>query len=585
MAQVSRTGRQHPGARRLSRRALVRSAAVVAPGAALFAAACGGDSNDEPSGQSTGATTGTAAGGAAAPAVKRGGTLVLAEGNLRDILDPHTSLSDAARVWLAIGDVAIRADGPKWELSPSLVQQWEIPGDGSELVLKLRPGVKFHNRPPTNGRELTGEDIAFNIMRISGKLDPQNAARYQRASNLLALNRAEAVDKSTVRVTLDQPNSAFLRGLSDWRNNIIAKEQPDAGFEEPAKFVGTGPFTIERWENNGQRAEFKRNPQYWSTDTAGGAQPYMDSMRWQWLPDSASVKAAFISKQIDWGAAATPADRADTQSAFKDAVLHTWPGSNWERLAFNTSRKPFDDPRVRTAIALAIDAKAIMDAFRGDGFWDYTGPLASAFPEALPSATVATMPGWNPTSKQQDIAQAKSLMTAAGYPTGNIAFKILTTMREGSWVEHAIRAKDQLEKVWPAIQVEVELPADFATYSRRQVQSDFDVTSSNIVAQPDPVLELTAQYHSKGSRNYMKLSDAEVDQKLDAALKEIDTAKRAAILQEVQRRLIQLMPNVYFGLLRGTAFVNPRIKGLAEQLGPGTGFPNISTAGRAWIDS
>ena len=145
---------------RLSRRAVLRGSALGTAG--LAAAIALGCEEEEKAPTPTATGTAPAATATATPtaAAKFGGSTVMSNGNFTAILDPHTDLNSAIFIWNQIGNTAIYSDGPTWKMVPSLVEKWEIPGDGTELILRVRQGVKWHNRPPTNGRELTAEDIA-----------------------------------------------------------------------------------------------------------------------------------------------------------------------------------------------------------------------------------------------------------------------------------------------------------------------------------------------------------------------------------------------------------------------------------------
>jgi len=472
---------------------------------------------------------------------------------------------------------------------PSLVEKWEIPGDGTEIILTVRQGVKWHNRPPTNGRELVAEDIAFNTMRIAGKVDPQNVARYQRRTTLMYLNTAQAVDKYTLKVTLDRPNGGFIRGYMDWRNSIVAREQAEQGFQDPLKFVGTGPFTIDRWEDNGQRAEFRRNPDYWKKEGANQL-PYIDSIRWNYLPDRATSLAAFIDKKIDWIYSPSKAEIQTISSAFKEAKLEVARFADWWYLRPNNKVKPFDDPRVRKAIFLAIDYKDLNDTFYGPGLWDFAGPLAPSHLGAVQPAELAKMPGWNPDTKKQDIERAKALMAEAGYSDPNFSLKILqlSSQPTGYYFETSIRIKDQFSKIWPNLKVEVELPPDGATFARRLAQADFEMVLYGAFPVPDAVTELFTHYHTTGGRNYTKYSNPEIDSKLEAAFAELNEEKRAALIKDIQMKLINdEVPLIGLIERRATHFVNPRIKGFSGLPGPGSfsAYDPSIFAERYWLEA
>lgn len=548
-------------------------------GGAAFLAACGGGQSAKPS---TELSTGTGAVVVTQTPkqedqAKRGGTIT----NYRTTKflehDMHTAL--AGTVWHLIGNRAVELEMWKGTLQPGLAEKWEVIGDGTELVIKVRPGIKIHDKPPSNGREFTAEDMAYNINRIAGKYDPANIARYQRASTLVGLDKAEATDKTTVRVRMSQPSSAFFRGLAEIRNMMMPKdvvEQP--GFpSNPEGFAGTGPFKLQAFDD-GVKFEAVRHPDYFMKD-----QPYLDTFKYVWMPDRATGISAFMSGQIDMFPGALSHEIDTIKKAKPDAQFYQWQDLNWDHWRFNTSKKPFDDPRVRRALFLALDYQEIGDGYWGPG-WGYTGPLVPAHPEALTADEVAKLPGYNKATKEQDRQTAKQLMTAAGYPDGDLSFNILPQLAS-SYLDNATRIKGQLEKMWPKMQPNLTPAADNAAFARQQSESTFDTISYTITSLPDAVLELFSQYHSKGSRNYGKFRNAEADAIIDKAFVELDTTKRTALLKDFQKKYFEeWMPIAQLVEQPERYFLSARIKGFDKTTGPWgfTGYRVMSSAGYWW---
>ena len=566
--------------RRASRRGVLR-AGVLGAGAGAFALACGGaktsDKKDELS-TGTGAAVVTSTPKAEEQARRGGGFTTYRTTKFLEH-DMHTAL--AGTVWHLIGNRAVVLEPWKGELMPELAEKWEIPGDGTEMIIRVRQGIKIHNKPPSNGREWTAEDMAFNINRIAGKYDPQNVARYQRASTLTGLNRAEAVDKYTVRIFMDRPSSAFFRGLAEIRNMMMPKdvvEQP--GFpNNPEGFAGTGAFKLDKFED-GVRFEASRHPEFFIKDL-----PYLDTFRYVWMPDRATGLSAFLSGQIDMFAGALPHEIDTIKKTKPDAQFFQWQDLNWDHWRFNTTKKPFDDVRVRKALFLALDYQEIGDGYWGPG-WGYTGPLIPAHPEALKADEVAKLPGYSKDTKEKDRQTAKELMTAAGYPDGAISFTILPQLpTTSSYMENATRIKGQLAKLWPRMEVTITPPPDVAAFSRQQAEGTFDTISYTITSLPDAVLELTSQYHSKGSRNYGRFKSAEADAILDKALVELDNDKRTTLLKDFQKKYFdEWMPIAQLVEQPERYHLVPRIRGFDKTAGPWgfTGYRVMSSAGYWW---
>ena len=136
------------------------------------------------------------------------------------------------------------ANGWTQEITPDMLQSYEIV-DKLQMVFKLRPGIKMHPTPPASGRIFNAKDVAYGLMRKAGKLDPEKAAvEYARAGQFIGMEKAEAVDDLTVRVTFSSPNGSILNALSDPRANMPPVEMEDIGWKDSMKTNGTGAWIM-----------------------------------------------------------------------------------------------------------------------------------------------------------------------------------------------------------------------------------------------------------------------------------------------------------------------------------------------------
>src|SRR5262249_39258470 len=160
-------------------------------------------------------------------------------------------------------------------VEPDLAERWEQPDD-TTYVFYLRKGVKWHNKPPLNGRELVAEDVKFTFDRFL--TEPGNANRYM----LESVDRVEVVDRYTVKFLLKEPFVWLVDVLANPRSVwIIAPEvvQKFGDLKKPESAIGTGPFLLERYEPN-IKTVFKRHPDYFLKD-----QPYVDGVEWTVVDD------------------------------------------------------------------------------------------------------------------------------------------------------------------------------------------------------------------------------------------------------------------------------------------------------------
>ncbi len=296
---------------------------------------------------------------------------------------------------------------------PGLAESWTISPDGKEYTFKLRKGVKWHgnaNFKPT--REMNADDIIFAIERQWKEANPYfkvtspNHSYFNDMGMDKLIKTVEKVDPMTVKITLNSPNAPFLAGFAMEYAAVQSKEYADAMLKAgtPEKIdqepIGTGPFYLVQYQKDAI-IRYKAFNDYY------GGKAKIDDLIFAITPD-ASVRWAKLQKgECHVMPYPNPADLPAMKADAKITVLEQ-PGLNVGYLAYNTTKKPFDDVRVRKAINMAIDKKAIIDAVY----------LSSGIPAVNPIPP--TM--WSFKKDLKDDAfnpeEAKKLLAAAGFPNG-----------------------------------------------------------------------------------------------------------------------------------------------------------------------
>ena len=558
---------------RLSRRSMLRGGAIAGAGlagAALIGCSSGPKKsvNDAaPKSASTPASAAVApqAERAGMPVVKgtpkKGGTFTqqLTETNVQH--DQHTAVSNSE--WMIIGQRALELDEWTGKLRPNLIESWEIP-DKNTFVLKVRKGIKMHNRAPWNGRDWDAADLAWNLNRIAGNTaaaEKLPKGNFQRSTTLEGMSKVEAVDANTVKVTMAKPSSGFLNGITEIRNVMMPKEIVDIGFKDPMKFGGMGPFMITE-SQEGVRQTYSRHEGYWQKD-----QPYFDKVVQVAIPDRAASLAAFVSKQVSHISSPTAQEQKTIQAARADALLYSYVGVNYQFLMFNFKHQPFADIRVRKALNLVADRDEIGSGFHGTG-WGWLAALHPNFPEAWKEDKVKSVAGWNPATKAKDREEASKLLAAAGFADGEkLEFEIMHKPKADNR-ENALRLQAQLAKQFPKIKVVIKAP-ETAVFDKSQAGKDFQAISNDSTMAPDAVLEAYARWHSNGSRNYGGFENAEATAMLDKALSELDLKARQEILNSFQDKWVSdWMPHIQFYATPTRHFIQPNIGGFDKAMGP-----------------
>jgi len=290
----------------------------------------------------------------------------------------------------------------------TLVTDWQMQNP-SVWIFKLRQGVKFHNRPPVNGREMTAEDVKYSYELLKDKAQYSTRAALVKSITVL--------DKYTVRFDLSMPDPKFHLNIVDSLSPVIvpreAVEAPGGLAENP---VGTGAFMLKEF-SPGDGALLVKNPDYYLKDKDGRALPYVDAVRLYFTKDAATETGLFRSKQLDLMRVSTLDQIYALMKTVPDLTLYRVSSYGWGDYGMSMAldKAPFTDVRVRRALSMAINRDIVAEVInKGDA------ALYGPFPWALAGytkradysyANLGPNYRFNPN-------EAKSLLAAAGYPNG-----------------------------------------------------------------------------------------------------------------------------------------------------------------------
>ncbi|MGE5596353.1 MAG: ABC transporter substrate-binding protein, partial [Hyphomicrobiales bacterium] len=487
---------------------------------------CGGDDDsDDSPGPGTGSTI--TAPPTASGEAKKGGTLNMIWAVADAQLDPHTSVEHlSAEIYRAASHGLLKQEAGTEKPIPDLATEWETP-DPTTLIFHLNPAAKWQNLPPVNGRPVTADDVVYSLKRIG---TPGPAA--PRASSFSAIEDVIATDEHTVTIKLKEPFVPILAALSDKWTVMVAPEvvEQNGDLKRGDIVVGCGPFICEQAESS-KGVTFVRNPDYWGTPA------HLDKVIYTTITDAEARVAAFQSGQAD---ISDPIPALLLNDFKKDDVdIYDFPpvSLSYGVIGGPLDRPPLNDERARRALHLAVDRQQLGEIlYPGAKF-----SIAGALPHAawgLPEAEVAKIPGFGPGVTDDQIKEARQLLSSAGLEGAEL---VINTTRTYA-VHHSDRAEalvPMLEKVGFAPRLNV---LEYAVFKDLEAKRDFQVTVATYAAYGDPNTPLANSFTTGATRNYWGWSDSKYDEMIKAQQQEMDPAKRLEMIHEIERYLLNGTP-------------------------------------------
>lgn len=439
------------------------------------------------------------------------GTVRVALGTTLSQLDPAKTTIGDEYVYVHLVFNGLSRIDPDMTVKPDLAESWAASADLKTWTFKLRQGVKFHH-----GRVMDADDVVATMKRI---LDPATGSRSR--TSLSMVSDVSMVDPLTVKFDLNIPYAGFADIFADRNLRIVPKDKLAELSTQP---VGTGPFMFKSW-SPGDRLELAKNPDYFEKGL-----PKLDGVTLRIVPESSARIAALESGAIDivWSMPYESVDKLKTSATARADSVST---PTWDGVILNNDRPPFNDVRVRKALALTIDKAAIVElALFGQG-----DPTFSPIPPSHPYFNKALK------FAQPDITQAKKLLAEAGFPNGFDVPMQVPQEREQR-VRVGVAVRDMARAAGIRINVE-RVP--FASYSAN-VAGKAQMYVDGYFARPTIDTAIYPFYHSAGSWNKQLwlYKDARVDQLLDDARKTNDEAARKAIFEKFQELVEETVPGI-----------------------------------------
>ncbi|ADZ85467.1 ABC transporter substrate-binding protein [Cellulosilyticum lentocellum] len=463
-------------------------ALVIAPLLAVtMLVGCGGNSSSQAGDKpAASAEAGTAADANIAD------TLVFAQGAEPRGLDPaFVDDGESSKVIVNVYEGLLAYAKDSTELEPCLAESWEVSEDGLSYTFKLRQGVKFHD-----GTDFNADAVKVNIDR---QLPPLRQEDMPYASFVYAdVKDVVVVDEYTVQINLTKKNTAFLANLAMSLAAPIASptalEANGGNLNESP--VGTGPYKFVEW-NPSEDIILTRNDEYWREPAK------TKNIVFKFIPDNSARIVALKSGEVDMidGIDSTGVDQIKADGN----ELYNVSGMNINYMAYNTTRAPFDNVAVRTALSKAVNVPELVTALYGD------------YAELATTILPTFMPGYSADVKQveYDPEAAKAELAAAGF---NQPIKMIVYNNPRPYNARNKALAESIQSYWSKVGVEVTIEDyDWTTYKDKVVAGDYDVCFYGWIGDngdPDNFLNLLCD--QSPAMNVAKLND----EKLSAMIAE-----------------------------------------------------------------
>lgn len=356
---------------------------------------------------------------------RHGGTLRVAL-PMADTIDPlRMSSGGGIAIVQQVGEYLVWAE-EDLSLRPVLATDWRAEDGGRRWIFELRRDVRFHN-----GREMTAEDVVASFRRMVEPDQPSSAAAQL---SFLSPEGVTAAGRYTVRFDLDRPIGAFPYYTHIYNAVILPADYEGDFADNP---VGTGPFRLVRYRPQ-EGAILERNEDYWDAP-----RPYLDRVELDLYDGSQPQVLAIQGGEAD---VMLTAGYIDARPLFDDDDINVLAASTAQhrQLAMRADQPPFEDARVRRAVALALDRPAMVDALLGGkASLGNDHPVAPVYPEVLDLR-----------QRERSLERAKRLLSDAGFGNG---FPIeLHIGRLAELPEYGVLAQQMLGEIGIDVRLQVE---------------------------------------------------------------------------------------------------------------------------------
>jgi peptide/nickel transport system substrate-binding protein len=451
---------------------------------------------------------------------------------------------------------------------PDLAVSWSWDEAKTKVTFKLREGVTWHD-----GKPFTAEDVKCTFDLVSGLKSTEDFRKNPRKVWYHNVKEITTSGPAEVAFQLKAPQPSFLALLASGYSPIYPCHVSQRDMR--TKPVGTGPFKFGEFKRN-ELIRLTRNTNYWKKD-----KPKLDGIEYRIIDNRSTRLLAFMAKEFDmtFVSDVTVAGLKDVNAKLPDAVCQFVPSNNTINMIVNAGAPPFDNPKVRKAMALALDRKAfntiLAEGKSSIGLVMLPGPEGKW---GMPAKDLATVTGYGPDMAKNQ-AEARRIMEELGY-TADTPLKVKVSTRNiPLYRDPAVIFIDQMKK----IHIDGELDAVDSTIWHAKVQrKDYAIgLNTTGVGVDDPDVNMVENYTCKSDRNYTGYCNEEVDRLIFAQSRETDPAKRKELLWQAERLIAEEVARPIILHNRAATCWQPYVKGVTSH---NNSLYNSWRMENAWLD-
>jgi peptide/nickel transport system substrate-binding protein len=432
-------------------------------------------------------------------------------------------------------------------IKPELATEWSWSSDSKVLTMKLRQGVKWHD-----GKPFTSADVQCTWDMITEKRT-SNWRKNSHKEWYGNLKEVQVVGPYEVRFVLGRAQPSFLSFLANGWSPVYPCHVDGRVMRQ--KPIGTGPFKVVEFKVN-DVIRLEKNKEYWKQ-----GRPYLDGIVFRIMPSAATRSLSFLAGEFDMTGTSTvlPHTIKDVHAKLPNAVCVTTGTMVTGVVLVNHKAAPFDNPKIRRAIALGLDRNAFVAAQHGGG---RHGGVMMSPPYGvwgLSPAQLETVPGFGKDA-EKNRAEARKLMEEAGYgPNNKLKTSFLVRNSAPNFMAGATLAVDQLRHIHIDGSIEQK---DYTVYTGAIIKGAYTLafeTSGAAIDDPDVVLY--EKFKCESIRNYNKYCNREVEAKIDEQSATLDPAKRKQLVQALDLFLQQEIAQIAVYHSTSSACWHPYVKG------------------------